>query len=133
SQAASLKPIAYRQTPRHRSAKPKAPRLLFVLAFLVTVLHREFVYNEVGGGGAVQLDAVAVVPLNHAVDLLAVTQDNHHWGLTLHLFLVIEILSVGAFRRRNLLPAGWAVGALGPVAAFHGRRYMVVIVLGTAE
>src|SRR5579864_6266731 len=76
--------------------------LLAGLALFVHIFDRGFVDHQIGGAGAVHLDASAVVPLDHAMDLLTVGEHNDHGGLRLHLLLIIKILRVGLLRRRCL-------------------------------
>src|SRR5713226_5181888 len=114
---------------------------LLALAFLEHVLNGGLVDHQVGGAAAVQLDAVLVVPLDIAVDFLAVTQHDNHGGLRLHLLLIVKIFGVGLFGGRGLL--GWSGGTVAipisisvPVAAFSGRVVMgvaIVVVVGAIE
>src|SRR5271166_4710600 len=99
----------------------RRPLLLFAsFAFLVQILNAGLVDQQVGRARTVHLQAVLVVPLDGAVDLLAVLQHQHHGGVGLHLFLVIEILGVGLLRRRQLL------------AAVHGALVAVVTLAAVA-
>jgi hypothetical protein len=106
-----------------------------VLAFLKHVLNRGLVDHEVGGGVAVQLDAVLVVPLDVAVDFLAVAQYDDHGGLRLHLLLIIEIFGVGLLAGRDLLGgSGRTVSIPVSLSAFDGSVVMVIVrVIGTRE
>src|ERR1019366_8150509 len=76
--------------------------LLPVLAFLEHVLDGGLVDHQVGGAAAVQLDAMFVVPLDIAVDFLAVAQHDDHGSLGLHLLLIIIIFGVGLLAGRRL-------------------------------
>src|SRR5512141_427447 len=88
------------------------------LAFLVHVLDRWLVNEQVGLAAAGELDAVLVVPLDVAVDLFAVLEHDDHRGLGLHLLLVIKILGVGLLGGSGL--------ARRAVAALHGRSTVAV-------
>ena len=109
--------------------------LFFVLAFFVHVLDTRFVDDEIGSAVAVHLDAISVVPFDDTMELLAVAHDDDHGRLTLHLFLVVEIFGIGAFRRRNLLAASGPVGAfiIVAIATFHGGWSVIMVVLGAAQ
>src|SRR6267143_6842397 len=112
---------------------------LLVLAFLEHVLDGGLVNHQVGGAGAVQLNAVLVVPLDIAVDFLAVTQHDDHRSLRLHLLLIIKVLGVGLFGGRALL--SWNGGTVAipisvSVPAFSGRvvmRVAIVVVVGAIQ
>src|SRR5262249_36479573 len=108
--------------------------LALVLAFFVHVLDGRFVDHQVGRAAPVNLDAIAVVPLDETVNLLAVPENHHHRRLPLHLLLIVEIFGVGSFRRRYFLAAATG-GAFGTVATFHGGLgvIMVVVVFGTCQ
>jgi len=73
------------------------------LAFFEHVFDGWFIDHQIRGAAAVQLDAVLVVPLNIAVDFLAVAQHDDHGSLRLHLLLIVEVFGVGLFARRDLL------------------------------
>src|ERR1700730_5217625 len=108
-------------------------RLLpLVLAFLEHVLDGGLVDHQVGRAGAIQLDAVLVVPLDIAVDFLTVAQNDDHGSLRLHLLLIIKILGVSLLGRRGLLDRSGGTVAIPisisvPVAAFRLR-----VVVGVA-
>ena len=91
-------------SPRGRPYEiPRQPSLLpAVLAFLEHVLDGGFVDHQVGSTGAVQLDTGLVVPLDIAVDFLAVAQHHDHGGLGLHLLLVVKVFGVGLLRGSTL-------------------------------
>src|SRR5580704_2019509 len=96
-----------------RSQQPEAVSLLpAVLAFLIHVLDGRFVDHQVGSTIARHLEAALVVPLDDAVDFLAITQHNHHGRFPLHLFLIIEILRVGLLRWCRLAATAIAIVAL---------------------
>src|SRR5258708_36347575 len=111
--------------------------LPLVLAFLEHVLDGGLVDHQVGGSGAVQLDAVLVVPLDIAVDFLAVAQHDDHGSLRLHLLLIIKIFGVSLLVRRGLLGrSGGTVTISLPisVSAFGGCVTMaIVIVVGAIQ
>ena len=68
------------------------------------------------------------------MQLLAVTHDHDHGRLALHLFLVVEILGVGAFWWRNLFSARRTVRAvIIAFATFHGGWSVIMVVLGAAQ
>src|SRR6267378_4256277 len=112
---------------------------LLVLAFLEHVLDGGLVDHQVGGAGAVQLDAVLVVPLDIAVDFLAVAQHDDHGSLRLHLLLIVKILGVGLLGGRGLLGrSGGTVAISVPISvpALGGRVVVavaIVIVVGTIQ
>ena len=91
------------------------------------------------GAAAVQLDAVLVVPLDIAVDFLAVAQHDDHGSLGLHLLLIVKILGVGLLGRRGLFGrCGGTVAISVPisVSAFGGRVVVavaIVVVVGAIE
>jgi len=84
--------------------------------------------HQVGGAAAVQLDAMFVVPLDIAVDFLAIAQHDDHRRLGLHLLLIIEIFGVGLLAGRGPLGRGSAgtvsisvaISVPVPVSAFGG-------------
>ncbi len=85
------------------------PALL--LALFVHVFDRRLENHQVGGAaGAVDLQAVFVVPLDDAVNFFAVVQDQNHWSFRLHLLLVIKILGVGVLRWGSFF--GSAIGVV---------------------
>ena len=51
------------------------------------------------------LQTALVVPLDHAVNFLAVAQHDHHRGFRLHLLLIVKVLGVGLFRGRGFSAA----------------------------
>src|ERR1700674_5300993 len=114
---------------------------LLAFAFLEHVLDGGLVDHQISGAGAVQLNAVLVVPLDIAVDFLAVAQHDDHGRLRLHLLLIIKIFGVSLFGGRGLLGrSGGTVSVFVPipisVSAFGGRVVVavaVVIVLGAIE
>src|SRR4029077_18088866 len=68
------------------------PRLT-AFAFFVHVLDRRLVDHQIRlAAVSYNLEAVLVVPLDDAVNLLAVAEHDDQWRLRLHLFLIIEIL-----------------------------------------
>src|SRR5579872_1407426 len=110
-----------------------APFSLF-FALFVHVFDRWLENHQVGRADAVDLEAILVIPLDDAVDFLAVMQNQYHRRLGLHLFLVIKVLRVGVLRRRRLLRGSvcMAVIALGALACRRRgrmlRRMMIVVV-----
>ena len=62
------------------------------LADLVDVLDMALVDEHVRGVVPVELDAVAVVPLDVALDDFAVREDDGHRGLLVHLLEVVVVL-----------------------------------------
>src|SRR5579864_6809827 len=104
--------------------------LLPGLALFIHVLNGRFVDHQVGGAGAVHLDAGAVVPLDYAMDLLAVGEHNDHRRLRLHLLLVVKILRVSLLWRGCLpCPIGavrTALAALAPLTALCGAAVRMV-------
>jgi len=110
----------------------RLPLLLPVLAFLEHVLDGGLVDHQVGGAGAVQLDAMFVVPLDIAPDFLAVAQHDDHGSLGLHLLLIIKIFGVGLLGGHGLLRRGGgtvSVSVAIPVSAFGGRVVRAVVVV----
>src|SRR4030088_2785995 len=114
---------------------------LLVLAFLEHVLDGGLVDHQVGGAAADQLDAVLVVPLDIAVDFLAVAQNDDHGSLRLHLLLIIKIFGVGLLGGRGLLGRTGGTGAIPifvsvPVSTFSGRVVVgvaIVVVVGAIQ
>src|ERR1700730_16858233 len=81
------------------------PRLM-AFAFFVYVLDRRLVDHQIRlAAVSYNLETVLVVPLDDAVNLLAVAEHDDQWCLRLHLFLIIEILGVGLLRGREFLTA----------------------------
>src|SRR5262249_19225783 len=104
------------------------------------VFDRRLVDHQVGSDITVHLDAAFVIPLDDAVNLLAVTQDNNHRGLGLHLLLIVEIFGVGLLRWRSFASSSASVavvafGTLGPALrrGRRGMRWMIVPVEGGAN
>src|SRR5262249_53581569 len=95
-----------------------------VFAFFIQILNRRLVDHQVRSLGAVYFNAVLVIPLNNAVDFLIIAEHDDHWSLGLHLFLVVEILSVGLLGRRNLTlsAAPIAVPPAFPTTTFSAFR-----------
>ena len=116
---------------RDAALKRRAHQLpLPVLAFLEHVLDRGLVDHQVGSAGTVELDAALVVPLDVAVDFLAVAQHYDHGGLGLHLLLVVEVFGVGLLGGG----AGLFGRAGGAISAFCGQMVVsVVVVISPAE
>src|SRR3981081_1496720 len=112
---------------------------LLVLAFLEHVLDGGLVDHQVGRAGAIQLDAVLVVPLDIAVDFLTVAQHDDHGSLRLHLLLIIKVLGVSLLCRRGLLGRNGGTVAIPlsvPVPAFSRRVVVgvaIVIVVGAIQ
>ncbi len=113
--------------------------LLSVLAFLEHVLDGGLVDHQVGSAGAIQLDAVLVVPLDVAVDLFTIAQHDDHGSLRLHLLLVVEIFGVGLLAGCDLLGrSGGAVSVSISISTLGGHMIVSVVViiervLGTVE
>src|SRR5260370_349364 len=79
---------------------------LAAFAFFVNVFDRRLVDHQIRlAAVSYHLEAVLVVPLDDAVNLLAVAEHDDQWGLRLHLFLIIKILGVGLLRGREFLSA----------------------------
>src|ERR1700704_3027408 len=112
---------------------------LLVLAFLEHVLDGGLVDHQVGGAGAVQLDAVLVVPLDIAVDFLAVAQHDDHGSLRLHLLLIVKIFGVSLFGGRGLFGRRGGTIAIPisiSVPAFSGRVVVgvaIVVMVGAIQ
>src|SRR5256885_8174915 len=53
---------------------------------------------------AMDLDAVLVIPLDHAADDLTRVQHHHHRRASLHLFDVVKVLRVGLLRGSRFFP-----------------------------
>jgi len=107
---------------------PECRLLPTVLAFLEHVLDGGLVDHQVGGAGAVQLDAMFVVPFDIAVNFLAVAQHDDHGSLGLHLLLIIIIFGVGLLGGRGLL--GRSSGTVTvSISAFGGWVVMAVVIL----
>src|SRR6185437_5871939 len=84
-------------------------KLLALLVFgLVHVLDDRLVDEQIGFALTMHLEAVAVVPLDDAANLLAIPQYQDHVGLGLHLLQEIETFGVGLVGRVRLL--GQALG-----------------------
>ena len=77
-----------------------------------------------GAPRAVDLQGVAVVPLDGALDLLAVQEDDDHLRVRVHLLLVVEDLRVGLGGRNLLAPDGLAAAddAADELARLARRR-----------
>src|SRR5580704_11839414 len=96
-------------------------RRLLAFRFFVHVLNRWLVDDDVGLRSAVHLQAVLVVPLDHAVDLFAVAEHDHHGCLALHLLLIVKIFGVRSFRRSDL--AGASRSSPGAPSTGRGRTW----------
>src|SRR5271157_3034851 len=94
-------------------------------AFLVHVLDAGLVNEQVRCSGAVHLQAVLVVPLDDAVDLLAIVQHQDHGRAGLHLLLVVEILGVRLLRWRGFLAA--VRGTFGAVVTIVAAIALAVV------
>lgn len=84
-----------------------------VFALFVHVLDRRFVDQQIGLAISGDFEAALVVPLDHAVNFLAIAQHDHHGSLRLHLLLVVEVFRVSLLRWR-----GFPSAAAGPVISF---------------
>src|SRR5580765_1125481 len=101
------------------AAKRGFRNLLQVFSFLKHVLNRRLINHKVRLTVlAIDLDAIAVIPLDDSVDLLVIAQNDYHWSPRLHLLLIIEIFGVGLLWRGQLLSALCAHGTLIAIAAF---------------
>src|SRR5216684_5167645 len=78
---------------------------LLPFAFLEHILDRRFVDYDIRRAYAIYLDAVLVIPLNHAMNLFVVGHHDDHRRFRLHLLLVIKILGISLVRRRGLARA----------------------------
>jgi len=106
------------------------------VAGLVEVLDRGLVNQDAGAAGA-ELHGASVVPLNDAVQLFSVLEDDGHLGLLLHLLLEVEGFGVGAFRgsvgigdhgvRERIF------GVHGIAAALYGRQGWTHQLAGSVE
>jgi hypothetical protein len=102
-----------------------------VFAVFEHVLDGGLVDHQIRGAAPVQLDAILVVPLDITVDFFAVTQDDYHGGLRLHLLLIVEVFGVGLFAGHKLLVwDGGTVAASVSFSAFGGRVIVAVIIVG---
>src|SRR5262249_49607346 len=85
----------------------RALPLTVALVLFENVLDAGFIDHQVGlAAVAVQLDAVLVIPLDRAAQLLAIVQHHHHGRARLHLLLIIKIFCEGLFRRRGFFRPG---------------------------
>ena len=75
-----------------------------VVAVLVEVLYRVLINEQIGAAETGQLDAIAVVPFDDAVQYFAVGEHDGDRRMRLHLFDVIETFGEGLFRRSRFLP-----------------------------
>src|SRR6202165_4052895 len=115
--------------------------LSLVLAFLEHVLDGGLVDHQVGRAGAIQLDAVLVVPLDITVHFLPFAQNDGHGSLRLHLLLIIKIFGVGLLGRRGLLgrnggPVAIPISISVPVPAFSRRVVVgvaIVVMVGAIQ
>src|SRR5579864_2250098 len=127
-------------------------RLLLIFTLFEHVLDRRLIDHQVRLPViTVHFNAVTVIPLDDAVNFLAVAENNHHGCPRLHLLLVVEIFGVGLLRRRCFLSCSAAHGTiatLGSVDAFgtimplrtfatllyrDGRCIMIPVILGTRQ
>ena len=92
-----------RQRPAQRPLLADVPALGGFFAVLVDVLDDLLVNQQVGASEARELDAIAVVPLDRAVQLFAIGEHDGHRRARLHLLHPIEIFGVGLLGRRGLL------------------------------
>src|ERR1039458_8170511 len=119
----------YGETLRNGKERGKSPEpsTLFsnALPLFKHVLDRRLIDHQIRRAAAVQLDAALVVPLDVAVDLLAIAQYHHHGSLGLHLLLIIEIFGVGLLGRGNFLAGSGR--ALAGLSAFGGSVVRRVI------
>lgn len=74
------------------------------LSILEDILDMSLHYNEIRFVIPIDLDAVAVVPLYHSSDLLAVLHDYSHQSLVGHLLEIVEVLGIGLLGRDPLAP-----------------------------
>src|SRR5207247_6948563 len=90
-------------------ARGNSPALRATFSVFVHVLDIGLIEQQVGPLGPVHLEARLVVPFDHAMQGFSIAQHEYHGGLGLHLFYVVEILSVGLVRGSGLLlsPSGW--------------------------
>ena len=77
-------------------------RLVFIL--FVHVANAVFEDQQIGFCFPVDLDAVSIIPLDDAAELLTIIQHHHHGSLVLHLLQIVE-----AFRIGLLLRGGFAL------------------------
>src|SRR5271154_2363729 len=90
-----------------------------VFAFFIHVLDRGLVDHQVGRTGAVHFEAALVIPLDYAVNFLAVAEHNDHRSSRLHLLLVVEIFRIGLLGWWRLAAAPVSVIAIAPVVAIE--------------
>src|ERR1051326_4723878 len=83
----------------YAGAAARSCGLGLAFAGLVDIADRRFIDQQSRSAVAVQLDAVAVIPLDASLHLFAVFHHHYHGGLTLDLLLVIVIFSMGLLRR----------------------------------
>lgn len=62
--------------------------------------------------GTVQLQALAIIPLDNALQLFPVCQNDDHVGLALHLLGVVELFGIGLIRRGTLFGARWPAAGI---------------------
>src|SRR6516162_743935 len=98
-------------------------------ALFVHVLNAGLVDQNVGCACRVHLQTIFVVPLDDAVNFFVILQNQNHGSLGLHLFLVVKILGVRLFRRRDLLSIRRTFGSLGAFATISVFRSWALIAI----
>src|ERR1035438_5400812 len=83
-------------------AAPEARLTTTRSGLFVHVLDAGLVKQQVGAFGAIDLEAALVVPLDHTVQGLAVTQHKNHGSLSLHLLDVVKVLGIRLVRGHRL-------------------------------
>src|SRR5580704_11301731 len=82
--------------------------LCSVLAILVNVLDDLLVNEQIRAAISRDLNAIAVVPLNRAVELFAADENDGHRRARLHLFYPVEIFCMRLFWWRGFLVRLWS-------------------------
>src|SRR5262249_44690955 len=100
-------------------------------AILVSVLNDALEEQKIRAALAGQLNAVAVVPLDGALEDFAVVQNDGHGRARLHLLYPIEIFRVSRFGRRGLLAGGGAAIAVVVMLGAGRRLFLRVRKTGT--
>src|SRR3954465_10061157 len=83
-----------------------------LLRLFIHVFDAGLIQQDIRPFRAIHLEAALVVPLDDAVERLAIAQHEHHRRLRLHLLYVIKVLSVGLVRGNRLLLL-WRGGSAG--------------------
>src|SRR5579864_6762181 len=95
------------------------PELRLAFAGFVDIADGRLIDEQGRGAAAIDLDAVAVIPLDAALHLFAVFHYDDHGRFALDLLLVIVVFSVGLLGRTVTAgDGGCTVRALKPLTAF---------------